>query len=192
MASSAHAFLVEDPVASATKIKMAPAVLEIRINRGIATNRSEGQLLVKSHRGRFRPKTSGPQSAGKIDKYSLLTRTDRRSGRGSMPFRRDPAWETLDLTVSPRRHATTHEREGRYAASGFIKNLCNINDLTKSSQFGMDARPKPVLPPFRLCRRPSQRLSSFGIFADNLCLSSQNYERRSGVIVKAFRNEALK
>lgn len=86
-----------------------------------------------------------------------------------MPFRQDPPWETHDLLVSPRRHATTREREGRYAASTSTKNTWNINQLSKSSQFGMDARPDPVLPPFRLCRRPLQRLSELGIFADNLC-----------------------
>ncbi len=73
--SSAHALLMEDPAVSATKIVKAPAVLEIRMIGGIATNRSEGQLLVKNHKERFRPKTSTPRSPGKNDKYSPLTKS---------------------------------------------------------------------------------------------------------------------
>ena len=52
--SSAHAFFTEDPAVSATKIVKAPVVLEIRMTWGIATNHTEGQLLVKHHKGRFR------------------------------------------------------------------------------------------------------------------------------------------
>lgn len=71
-----------------------------------------------------------------------------------MPFRRDPARDALDLTAKGRRHPIDEEREGTYAASRFTKKSFTFKHLTESSQFGMDARPNPVLPPFRLRRRP--------------------------------------
>jgi hypothetical protein len=71
-----------------------------------------------------------------------------------MPFRRDPVQDERDLTARRRRRGIHDEREAIYAASGFTKKLFYFNELTESSQFGMDARPNPVLPPFRLRRRP--------------------------------------
>ena len=160
--SSAHASFVEDPAISATKIQKLPAVVEIRINGGIATNRGKGQLLMKMRPRPFRPKMSTRQTRGKIDKYSLLTTPQCRSGRCSLPFRRDPTRIDRDLTRSSRRCPIGPERERRYAASEFIKNVRNFNWLRRTSQFGMDARPNPVLPPFRLRRRPLQSLRGSG------------------------------
>lgn len=107
-----------------------------------------------------------------------------------MPIRRDPVRDHLDLTANQRHYAIQGERERSYAASRFTKKLFSYIHLTKSSQFGMDARPNPVLPPFRLRRCPSAYLwgfgsplafpapnplqdqKGFGIFALNLCAKS--------------------
>ena len=72
-----------------------------------------------------------------------------------------------------------------------MKNHCEFRRLSRSTQFGMDARPNPVLPPFRLRRRPLQCLSGLGIFADNLCAKSPHIEQGAGVVIEALRNEAL-
>jgi hypothetical protein len=80
-----------------------------------------------------------------------------------MPFRRDPERDERDLTARRHRQGIHYEREPIYAASGFTKKSFNFNNLTESSQFGMDARPNPVLPPFRLRRRPGSH--SFCVWA---------------------------
>lgn len=58
-----------------------------------------------------------------------------------------------------------------------MKNHCNIEWLWRSTQFGMDARPDPVLRRFRLRRRPLQSLKGLGILpiscVQNHCIWSK-------------------
>jgi hypothetical protein len=137
---------------------------------------------VKNHEGRLQSKTSSVRSPGKNDEYFFLTTTHRRSGRRSMPFRQDPPWDARNLTGSSRRDEIARGREGRYAAPRSMKNHCSFHGLSRSAQFGMDARPNPVLPPFRLRRR----LSGLGIFADDLYAKSPHAEQGVGVVFEAF------
>jgi hypothetical protein len=150
---------------------------------------------VKNQRGRtLRASSSGP-SPGKNDEYSLLTSARCHSGRSSMLFRQDPPWEARDLTVPSRRNEIVTRRECGYAATRFTKNLCNIERLHRSSQFGMDARPNPVLRRFRLRRRPLQCLSGLGILlincVQNHCIRSKGLAWSLSPSVKRHFDEPI-